>query len=188
MRPRTGGRIATPISRTQELLMIRDRRAGSSLKNIAKTLKTNEPRIKEILRWLGATRCQKKRNIDIPVTCPVCGKTRHSRYKIVCCSVSCASVLKAQKRGIHGARTFDEPWTKRNKHKLRAHKAVWKALKSGALNRLPCARCGCNNAHAHHEDYSKPLEVMWLCRKHHMERHRELDSFKNNRLVCANNA
>ena len=34
----------------------------------------------------------------------------------------------------------------------------------------PCRVCG-GKGEAHHEDYSKPLDVMWLCRKHHMELH-----------------
>jgi hypothetical protein len=33
--------------------------------------------------------------------------------------------------------------------------------------------CGDPDAHAHHEDYSKPLEVRWLCTQHHNEAHRE---------------
>ena len=37
--------------------------------------------------------------------------------------------------------------------------------------KLPCQICGNNNSHGHHEDYSKPLEVVWLCAKHHSERH-----------------
>jgi Mg2+ and Co2+ transporter CorA len=39
----------------------------------------------------------------------------------------------------------------------------------------PCERCGsAENIEAHHEDYSKILEVTWLCRACHLERHREL--------------
>lgn len=32
----------------------------------------------------------------------------------------------------------------------------------------------CKEAQAHHEDYTKPFDVVWLCTKHHAERHREL--------------
>jgi hypothetical protein len=34
----------------------------------------------------------------------------------------------------------------------------------------PCVACDSEKSEMHHEDYSKPLEVWWLCRKHHMRR------------------
>lgn len=61
--------------------------------------------------------------------------------------------------------------------KTRAHKSVHKALRSGLLTRQPCERCNSTNrVHAHHEDYTKPLEVIWLCSSCHGERHRELNN------------
>nr|DAD85891.1 MAG TPA: hypothetical protein [Siphoviridae sp. ctGdK3] len=30
------------------------------------------------------------------------------------------------------------------------------------------------NLEAHHDDYSKPLQVRWLCRRHHKQLHKEL--------------
>jgi hypothetical protein len=45
------------------------------------------------------------------------------------------------------------------------------AIKQGKIKRQPCIVCGNKNSHGHHEDYSKPLEVIWLCRKHHEELH-----------------
>lgn len=42
----------------------------------------------------------------------------------------------------------------------------------GKITRQPCEVCGNPKVDAHHPDYSKPREVNWLCRKHHMERHR----------------
>ncbi len=56
----------------------------------------------------------------------------------------------------------------------RAHAAVAVAIRKGRLTKQPCAVCGSLNAHAHHEDYSKPLDVMWLCPAHHNARHRAL--------------
>ena len=67
-------------------------------------------------------------------------------------------------------------WLKENKLKKTAHQKVAYAIQKGELIRQPCERCGTtDHVVAHHEDYNKPLDVLWLCKHHHMERHSELD-------------
>lgn len=61
------------------------------------------------------------------------------------------------------------------KFKIRARLAVFNAIKSGDLIKLPCEVCGEKKSEGHHEDYNKPLEVIWLCREHHIELHKELN-------------
>jgi len=58
--------------------------------------------------------------------------------------------------------------------KTKARKSLEKALSIGTIERAPCVRCGAPNAHAHHENYSRPLDVVWLCPLHHKARHREM--------------
>jgi hypothetical protein len=49
------------------------------------------------------------------------------------------------------------------------------AIKRGMIIKMPCEICGTNElVEAHHEDYSKPFDVKWLCRTHHGEHHKEL--------------
>lgn len=67
-------------------------------------------------------------------------------------------------------------WNAANPDKRRAQKLVESALRNGTMARQPCERCGDPKAHAHHEDYTKPLEVVWLCPRHHKARHREIDA------------
>ena len=61
-------------------------------------------------------------------------------------------------------------WKLRNREKCRVHDAVAKAIARGELARKPCEVCG-GRAHAHHEDYGRPLEVRWLCPWHHARQH-----------------
>ena len=58
----------------------------------------------------------------------------------------------------------------------RCHNAVARALKSGALKRSNCERCGHEKSMAHHDSYDHPLQVMWLCQPCHKQRHKEIDA------------
>lgn len=67
-----------------------------------------------------------------------------------------------------------QAWNERNPEKRRAHVEVLKAKRSGRLVAPEnCQACGCKHPRieAHHEDYSKPLDVMWLCSKCHAQLH-----------------
>ena len=64
---------------------------------------------------------------------------------------------------------------KANPEKYRAHMWVSNAIRDGRLERQPCMLCSDPKAQAHHEDYSKPSEVEWLCFKcHREERHQQV--------------
>lgn len=102
------------------------------------------------------------------------------------CSVSCASRAKALARHAktpqvgsanpnwRGGRSRDHLYYKkrfRAKHpeKAAAHDAVFDALRGGRLVRPSvCDQCGvvCR-PQGHHDDYTKPLSVRWLCRPCH---------------------
>lgn len=63
------------------------------------------------------------------------------------------------------------PRVENNLQKRSARYAVDWALKTGVLKRLPCVVCANPRSHAHHQDYLRPLEVVWLCPMHHKELH-----------------
>jgi len=61
-----------------------------------------------------------------------------------------------------------------NREKIRAQRKVAYYVRTGQMTQRPCEVCGSTtNIHAHHDDYSRPLDVTWLCAKHHKERHDE---------------
>jgi hypothetical protein len=73
-------------------------------------------------------------------------------------------------------------WLQENKLKAKAHGEVGYAIQTGKLVRQPCERCGTTeHVVAHHENYSKPLDVVWLCKHHHKERHMEIDRENKNK-------
>ena len=61
--------------------------------------------------------------------------------------------------------------SKRYPEKAKAHYLTSNAIRDGRLTKQPCEVCGKLKVEAHHDDYSKPLDVRWLCRKHHLAVH-----------------
>lgn len=68
-------------------------------------------------------------------------------------------------------------WQKENPEKIRAHQKVSDALRNRTLkNPGVCSQCGKMTSYldAHHADYSKPLDVMWVCLRCHRRIHAAL--------------
>ena len=59
---------------------------------------------------------------------------------------------------------------KRDPLKLKARRIIELLIRRKVLFKKPCKKCGKNGRiEAHHPDYSRPLEIIWLCPKHHRE-------------------
>lgn len=55
---------------------------------------------------------------------------------------------------------------------------VKRMVASGEIIKKPCAVCGKEKAQGHHEDYNKPYDLIWLCARHHQDRHIHLRNAK----------
>jgi hypothetical protein len=75
---------------------------------------------------------------------------------------------------IKAAAEINRAWRAEDLRRQVAHSSVARAVRNGRLVRQPCCRCGEAKTVAHHEDYDKPLKVVWLCQPCHKQRHKEL--------------
>lgn len=65
-------------------------------------------------------------------------------------------------------------WRQAHPKQTWAHQCLRSALKRGLIIQEPCQECGDPNSEAHHPDYDRPMDVVWLCRAHHKAEHRRL--------------
>ena len=82
-----------------------------------------------------------------------------------------AKKYRARARAYEMERYHNDPEFRLKKQ---ARNMVLVRVATGTLKRGPCEVCGEPDAQAHHDDYSKPLDVRWLCDRHHREHHGEL--------------
>ena len=60
----------------------------------------------------------------------------------------------------------------------RARNVLCLAVSRGKVIRKACEVCGFYPAEGHHDDYSRPLDVRWLCKEHH-EAHHAAEHYRN---------
>ena len=86
-----------------------------------------------------------------------------------------ASVDKWVAANRPAVRAMKVKWETVHREKHLAHRAVMRAVHRGRVVRpASCSRCGSVCApHAHHHDYTKRLDVVWLCRQCHAAAHKE---------------
>lgn len=93
-----------------------------------------------------------------------------------CCKRQSKSEYRKAKNRKHSLK-----WARNNKHKRSAHDRLLRAVKKGLIVKPNC----CSICHqpckpeAHHPDYSKPLEVLWLCQPCHRNQHPDIFSRKS---------
>lgn len=100
---------------------------------------------------------------SMKTTCSKCGQPNDrlpQRY--------CRSCHAAYARD-HRPRHVDLPPEQRQRANARAYANVYQ--RRGKITPEPCSVCHDPVAQKHHDDYSKPLQVRWLCRKCHLTLH-----------------
>jgi len=76
-------------------------------------------------------------------------------------------------RGCRQDKAYRDEYRSKYPKKWAALKAVAWAIRKKILVAQPCEVCGEKKTHGHHPDYSKQLDVMWLCAEHHKAWHLE---------------
>jgi transcription elongation factor Elf1 len=107
---------------------------------------------------------------------PICEftpRTDNSRGHYTTCKICKNAYQKQYQKSVAGKRVqvlADQVRKEKFAHKRSARSKTFTAIKNGTIQVLPCLICG-DKAEAHHHDYSRPLDVMWLCKTHHRETH-----------------
>lgn len=114
--------------------------------------------------------------------CQRCKKTKHhSKFSIhdTVCDKCTAVRLEQQVENELNRKQYHKDYgkTEIGAQIKWAKQVVYAMKKMGVLKQGVCETCSTEKTQAHHKDYNKPFEVMWLCKKHHTEWH------KNNEVI-----
>ncbi len=96
----------------------------------------------------------------------------NGRLRVICKQCEQVRQNEWRKKFPEKPQAVFQKWRDKNYHKYKAQVKLRNAVVAGNIIRQPCQLCGKSKVHAHHSDYTKPLEVMWLCPKHHTAWHR----------------
>lgn len=108
--------------------------------------------------------------------CRECAKARSRRNRLA--SIDYYRAYD-RARGNRQSEAYLSEYREKYPRKYKAHNKVNNAIRDKKLFREPCESCGAENSVAHHDDYSKPLDVRWLCQACHKQWHAKYGEGKN---------
>lgn len=121
-----------------------------------------------------------------PTSCILCGEPLHRKSEYYC-SKQCEQSYKETHVG--NALPFLSKWKIRKLKsakdpliavRKKARRVTKNLILDGKLKKGTCVVCGNSEVLAHHEDYSRPNDIIWICEKHHKAYHSgEIGLFKN---------
>ena len=123
-----------------------------------------------------------------PEKCIVCGSLLHHKSEHYC-SKKCAQEMASDTGGV--VPEFLSKWKLRKYKDFKDPLSVLRKktrnktnelLKKDIIKKQPCVVCGKHDVIAHHEDYSKPTDVIWICEEHHKKYHDGKIGLFNNKL------
>lgn len=147
------------------------------------------PRLKQ------CTKCKQVKSLDqfyrdpryankLKAACKVCCTIQGQAWQRKHPESNRMAVKRWQERNVEYRRAYQRKYSKEHREtvlakerrhailhpeKVQARSAARHSARNKKIERQPCVICGATNVEAHHEDYSKPLNVIWLCKKHHFE-------------------
>jgi len=102
-------------------------------------------------------------------TCKECDKKYLSEYRQTekgkVLYKKCDAKYFRSEKGLANKKRY----TEKNELQVKARAILNNAVRDGRLKKQTCAICKDENSEAHHKDYTKPLEVVWLCKTHHRQ-------------------
>lgn len=107
--------------------------------------------------------------------CKDCEREAQRRWAAANPAKARARARRSYRNNADTIKARSAAYKRANREKARAHSAVEYAVNVGNLEKPDeCEECGtaAEQLHGHHEDYSKPLAVRWLCPRCHKEAHR----------------
>jgi hypothetical protein len=111
--------------------------------------------------------------------CNQCGKRPKYKNRGKCyeCAYAHQKALRMA-NGTYVQKYDPAKYAASDKEKHKARVAVRNAIRNGRLVKATeCSECGSDQLiEAHHEDYSKPLDVVWLCSTCHGRKHSGAES------------
>ena len=104
----------------------------------------------------------KKKSLGLACRCKKCDVARREIYR---------------KKHLKFYAEYRKIYATRYPEKIVAQTKLNYQVRLGNITKTLCEVCAEKKVEGHHEDYSKPLVVNWLCKRCHVIRHKQLKTY-----------